>query len=577
MPGLYTISSSRVHASDAALGSRPLAAPGISSERAEALAAGANRLGYGEYWLRNGRVEARLTLDDVPSGETRVMTASAPDVPTAAGALARQISSRASSYGTRNSAAVQAYVLGMEATDPQVAAQHFQESIRADPDFEPPYAYLAQSKVQQRDQSGATALLEQAMAHRDRMPEIDRAQLEFDAANVSGNMASRQRALAGLARLTPNDPAVWSSMGEAAMSRQDYRQSVEAYQKALSLQPEDFAILNQLGYASAYAGDLQAAVRALQQCETLRPADANPLDSLGDVNLLYGRLREAENFYLQAAKKDPAFLGGGDLRKAAMARLMSGDIAGAGALARQYREHRAQLRDPLVDYYQAEWLWISGSRKEGFQRLEDFARHVENGPLKEAAAEAYGELAVWRVALGDRTGGAQFAQKAERIGGTASEPTIGVARFLAQPSASATEWPARAERAFPNPAQKPIKERALVFALLVDRQFPAALEILKSMYQNGGPTADDVPLLLAWCYLETGRPQDAAGLLRFNPLPAAAGVQPFQSFYFPRIFYLRGRVAMAAGQGDAARAQYRLFLQLSGDSPLVWAEEAQAR
>ena len=577
-PGLYAIPPGRVHALDTAFGRPAGNVPGVSSERAEALAAGADRLGYGEYSLREGMVEARLTLEDVRSGKTEVISAAAGDALSAADALARQISSQATAYSTRSTAAIRAFVLGVQARDPEEAAQHFRESIAADPNFEPPYDGLAQQRLRQRDTAGALALLDEALAQRDRMPPLEHAQLAFDAANVRGDTAAKRQALADWTRAAPSDPVAWSFRGETAMNVHEYTQAVDAYQRALALQPNDAALLNQLGYASAYAGDLAAGMRALQQYASVRAADANPLDSMGDVNLLFGRWREAETFYLQAAKKDPAFLGGGDLRKAAMARLMSGDVRGAGALYEQYVGRRVAQRDPLADYYRAEWLWTSGSRPEGYQRLEEFAQRVENSPLKEAAAEAYAELAVWSVALGKREEAARLAQKAGMLAGPASAGTVAVTQFLAQPAASAAEWSARADRAFPQAAEKPLRDRALLYALLADRQFRPAMEILKPLYENGGLAANEqASLLLAWCYVETGRAREAAELLRFTPLPASSGVQPFQVFYFPRVFYLRGRAAGLGGQADAARAQYGLFLQLSGAAPLIWGEEARAR
>ena len=100
---------------------------------------------------------------------------------------------------------------------------------------------------------------------------------------------------------------------------------MQAFQKALDLEPQDVALLNSLGYAAAYAGELAAGMGALRRYQALRPKDANPLHSMGDINLASGRLAEAERFYLQAAQKDPDFLNGGDLLKAAMAHLMTAD------------------------------------------------------------------------------------------------------------------------------------------------------------------------------------------------------------------------------------------------------------
>jgi hypothetical protein len=40
---------------------------------------------------------------------------------------------------------------------------------------------------------------------------------------------------------------------------------------------------------------------------------------------------------------------------------------------------------------------------------------------------------------------------------------------------------------------------------------------------------------------------------------------------------LRGQLAEKQGRTDAARANYKLFLELSGDAPFQWGEEESAR
>ena len=98
------------------------------------------------------------------------------------------------------------------------------------------------------------------------------------------------------------------------------RNSVSAGEKSLAIEPQDAVALNQAGYAASDAGDLAAATEFLNRYQSLAPADSNPLDSLGDVNLHAGRLREAEAFYLQSARKNAHFETDGSLFKAAMAR-----------------------------------------------------------------------------------------------------------------------------------------------------------------------------------------------------------------------------------------------------------------
>src|SRR5580658_4806342 len=92
-PGLTVISTGEIHAFDRTLGVRPISAPGISAERPDALAAGANRLGYGDYSVRAGRLYARLSIEDAHTGRVAkavaVSTATI-DVLGAATGLARQ-------------------------------------------------------------------------------------------------------------------------------------------------------------------------------------------------------------------------------------------------------------------------------------------------------------------------------------------------------------------------------------------------------------------------------------------------------------------------------------------------------
>ena len=166
--------------------------------------------------------------------------------------------------------------------------------------------------------------------------------------------------------MEPGDINTWQTLAQLALSRHDYKQSEDAYQHALQIQPENATLLNELAYAAGYAGDLNAGFAALRRYRQLRPNDPNEIDSEGDLNLLAGHLREAEELYLQANKKDPNFLpggAGGDLFKAAMARAMTGDIAGADGLDKKFTDARAAAHDANAPFQPLEWLWLTGRRK----------------------------------------------------------------------------------------------------------------------------------------------------------------------------------------------------------------------
>jgi tetratricopeptide (TPR) repeat protein len=565
------IGSAQLHGLDGVLGVRPVSAPGVSAERDLALAAGANRIGYGDYTVRAGRIEARLAIEDPGTGKTvQVVTASAAagDVLGAASALVHEVSARATVYATRSQAALREYAMALEAKGEADVSGRLEAAIAADPNFGAPYQTLAHLKIARGDRAGALATLQQALA-RGGIGAIDRARLEVEAASLGGDPAARRQSLAALARLEPADPAVWRALGETALNGRDYGVAVQSFRQALALDPEDVAALNQLGYAATYAGDLAAGIQALETYRKLRPNDPNALDTMGDANLIAGRLGEAERFYLEANKKDPNFQAGGDLFKAAMARLMTGDRTGADGLDQKYLDARTAARDPLVGYRKAQWSWVSGRRKAACEQLEGFARDAEKGPLGEVASRAYAELAIWKRLLGDREGAAAAALKS----GLSSATSAALARFLNEPRASAAEWAERAARLVPGP-ESPAREQALAYALLLDGEFRDASEALRKVYAStpATPTGESLAVLLAWSYIETGRYQEAAPLVRFNPVPSPDGPSPLMGFWFPRIYALRGREAAQSGRTSEARADLDLFRGLSGADPLVWDE-----
>jgi tetratricopeptide (TPR) repeat protein len=563
------------------MGVRPVSAPGISAEQAQALAAGATRLGYGEFWVHAGRLQARLTIEDPQTLRiVKVAEASAPegDVLGVAGALARQISPKVELYPTTNGEALKHYTRAIESADGAAREREFEEAVAADPGFAQPYEPLAQAKARRGDGPGALAVLERGLA-RSGMAESARSRLEADSAELRGDVPARMAALEKLGRLEPADAGAWRTVGELAMVRHEYARARQALEKALAVTPDEVDLLNLLGYAAAQSGDLKAGAAALERYRALRPKEANPLDSMGDIQLGSGNLAEAEKLYLEAQKLDSTFLSDGDLIKAAMARLLSGDVGGADKLAQDYFTVRQNAKDPTADYRRALWNWLAGRRREAMRQLEAFARAAEATPaLRDGASHAWSDLAIWLLEMGDRAGAAAAVQKGIALATPASAANAVVARFVVLPEASASEWSARANQQFGGPAQAPIRNLALAYALLVNRDFAAAQQVLEPMWRNGGSLTDEgLPVLLAWCYLETGRLKDAEPLLRWNPIPPANGSGVYTSLYLPRLFYLRGLVAERAGRAEEARREYREFLDLSGADGLIWGEEKKAK
>jgi hypothetical protein len=69
---------------------------------------------------------------------------------------------------------------------------------------------------------------------------------------------------------------------------------------------------------------------------------------------------------------------------------------------------------------------------------------------------------------------------------------------------------------------------------------------------------------LAWALIETGNVQEAAPLLKMNPVPGVDSATAFIGLYFPRLYQLRAIVAERDGKPDEARENRRIYAALGG-------------
>ncbi len=555
----YAIQFRTLHSFDAELGPRPFA-PGISTESTAALVSGANEIVYGTYSVVNGILHANLFEEDLATH--KMLLAGAASGPIGGGifpladALAHQLG-ETRPFGTHNQQALRDYAAALEAPDAATASQDLAGAVSADPDFGRAYVAWFETAIAQRDGAQAAGILEQARAHQARFAALDRTQISLDAAVLRGDSQAQLAGRRELARLDPSDPLHHRALGESLMSLRDYDAAIVEFRRTLTFRPDDVVTLNLMGYAAAYSGDLPTAIRVLRGYEQLRPNEPNPLDSLGDAHFALGHFREAEQFYLAAHAKFPRFLNGGELLKAAQARLMTGDARGATSLFDRYAAEREAAHDPNVPYQRATWLWQTGTRREAVAQMDRLARAEASTPLHELAARADAQTAIWLLELGDRPAAAEHARHALAEAGPTTSAVVALVANLALP-----EGPAL-------PAQSAIAGYARAYALLFQKQFQPAAQALQDLYRR--PTADfddGLAVLLAWAYEESGDWRRAEPLLRLTPLPEATGIPMFSSLYFPRLFHLRGAVLEREGQRAEAARYYELFRALLGpDTP----------
>ncbi|HEX4594094.1 MAG TPA: hypothetical protein VH157_07455, partial [Bryobacteraceae bacterium] len=456
-----------------------------SVEGAESIRA--SRILQGYFVARNGRVEIRATLLD--PRKTATVASFALDGPLDAGPLplanqlAKRLNGGTRAFSTSNAAAFRDYGVALSATDRPSAVHSLESATGTDPSFAAASIYSARLLLESGDRDGTRKILAAAMsAHHD---PIDQARLEYLAATAAGDMSARLKGLETLAHLTPADSQVARELADLRVLQRKFQDAVRNYGTVTRVDPDDAQAWNQLGYSYAYAQNLAGARRALEHYrQLLPPEEVNPLDSLGEVSFYLGDYAGAEQYFLQAQQKNPGEFGGGELIKAAQARLMTGDLPAADALYQRYLGLLQHSQGALAGYQQAQWEFLTGRRKAGISRLEKLAPTLEG----EALALALSQLSIWKLETGDSAKAAEFAGQAVS---NARSPRLrnlsAICRFLASKPAA--------------PSGSPVAD---AYALLFERKFTEAVPLLETLYRDTNPTSDaQVRTLLAWAYVET--------------------------------------------------------------------------
>ncbi len=521
----------------------------------------ASRILQGYFVVRNGRIEISATLLDPRRIATVAGFALNGPLPVGplplVNQLAKRLSPSARPFSTSDEAAFRDFGAALSKPDPASELRGFESATAADPGFAAAALSSARLLMETGDRDQARNVLAAAMkAHPDA---IDQARLEYLSATASNDTGARAKALDRMARLTPADSQVYSQLALLQSTQRKFQDAVRNYEAVTRLDPEDVQAWNQLGYAYAFAQNLAGARRALDRYrQLLPPQEANPLDSLGEVSFYSGDYAGAERYFLQAHEKNPAEFAGGELIKAAQARLMLGDLPGADVIFHRYLGLMQHSQGALAEYQQAQWEFLTGRRKAAMARLEKLVPTV----AADAQALALCQLSIWKLETGDPKAAADLAAQAVP---NARSPRVrnltAICRFLT---------------AMPAPSSgSPVAD---AYARLFERKFADAIPLLEGLYRETNPAADaQVRTLLAWAYVETGRAKEAQQLLEPSPIPLSSGEPLFADLIFPRYFFLRAVVLQQAGKRAEAKQNYELFLKYAGDIASIFGDQAKAR
>ena len=461
------------------LGMRPAMVPGISSERAAAMAAGANRLISG-YIEREGEgLRVTAVEEDAIGGKTlRKVSASGGTAVEALRAISKALAAESTVGATTSEEALKDYATGIEM--PLVSAGGwFEKAVSADAKLGPAWVALVGAYARSGDRGGAEKAIARARAVK--LDDRDLAALELEAANLSGDKALRLAALRKVTETSPGDLVLQRSLGQQEMQSGEFAKAAAIWKKMVERNPGDIDGWNDLAYSRAYLGDRPGALLAIGQYVKLRPNEANPLDSEADIHYLFKEYKEAAAGYRAAAGKQPDALGGGEIYKAAWAGFAAGDKAGAEKDFGVYAADQKKRGNASLPLLEADWLYRTGRKLEGMDRLQEAAGGAANMQLKSLYLA---QLAVWLVMEGQRAKAAQLFVGQQLVNG----PAVAAAFFVSRPSGSVAQWTAMAEKIFAGPGSLALRDQTLAYALMLDGHKDAALAVWTRVAEGSGAT-----------------------------------------------------------------------------------------
>lgn len=485
----------------------------------------------------HGFVTRRGFAAHVENLETHKMTGrfefagSADQIFAAMDGLARQLNSQAQPGPTASLTALKEWSAALDARDRDAARAALERATAADPDFGSAWVMRVQQMAAAGDREGALRLLAEAQARTGLRPPAEKARLNLLAADLSGDAAARRAALTALAKDVPGDPGALRALAEAENNARRFPEAVARYEALRKLVPDDPAVINLLGYAKAFADDLPGAKAVLEDYAKGAGQEANGLDSLGEVHFLHGQFAEAARYFVAAHQKSPGFLGGGALRKAALALWLGGQAAAADQHYNLYAQARAG--DPRLELDRAQWERSTGRRAEALVRAEKAAA-ATTGDLGAVAAAM---LSFWRREDGDLAGSstaARLAQRNAKSPGSASAALL--VRLLAEPDVPL-------DALLSDPRQAGLRSAVELNRALLDGRFPATLTELEKAYRASVPAGDATArTLYAWALVETGKKKEAEPLLRLYPVPPPGSELGVGFSAYPRFVDLRKKV-----------------------------------
>ena len=507
-------------------GSRGVVPFGLDNE-SQVGALDLTRVISGYFLTHSGLLRAHVVISDAAGSAIKTIDVRAADPVTLLEQISAQFGLPLRPLPSKAIDALTFYGRGFAANSPANSLAEFEKATKADPAFGPAWLQWIEVLRSQGNQQAVAAVTAQALSQKS-LPSLERAEIVQRSLPDNATVAERLSSMEALAKQLPSDGQAAAQLAEFAVGARAFPKAIEWYKTATQLLPNSPSLWNAKGYAEAFGGDLNGAVQSMQRYQAVSPGDSNAYDSLGEIYFMYGRFAEAEASFLAGFAQQPGAQGGAMMRKAAWARLRSGDVAGSKKLFDQYLEFRKKNNDPFEPLARAQWEYFSGAKSAAKEHLEKFATESK-------FPNAWAQLSIWARFEGDQTKAAQLAQKA--VAGLAAAPQfrnpVAFAYLLAQPNAPANVW-----------IQRMNGSPVASLGMLASGDYVGAAQFLDQLREKTNPLQEYYWRdLNAIALFRAGKKDQAKALLRFYSLPETAEDSILLCYAFPADQEIRRELA----------------------------------
>jgi len=341
----------RIVAAEVAGTARPAATVG------EAYLARATRFVHG--YFTGSPSALHLTVEVEDSATHKMVETEQFDGPLLASitALSKRLDAAPKPFGSDNEAAIEAWGRG-----------EFEKAVTIDPAFGTAWLGWMETLARSGDVAGAIAVSGRAMDH-PMKSDIDGLRIELARATLQKDSHAEHEALRKLTAHVA-DPELLANLGQLEVRAREFALAEGDYKKILEVEPESGEALNLLGYVYAFQGKMADAEATFARYGKVPGQEPNSFDSLGEAYFMNGKFAEAEKAFLKAHELNAAMIAGGDLRKAAYAHWLAGDLPGADKVFARYLDFRAKLKDPSLEWQHASWEYSTGRKEQAVARLQ---------------------------------------------------------------------------------------------------------------------------------------------------------------------------------------------------------------